>query len=159
MHRQNARMLNTCGRFDSTHGGILDVHGFLLACQAALHTSHTRNKRTLHTSTNTHTERHTTTQTTRHTFHAHTKHKHHDTFTRHGKTYHQVQTKCMMFFAWVVLLVDVDERDLCLLKMYFAVCCCTSRSKPTCLDHFTQSHVFCSACSSDRTQCASSCGK
>ena len=147
---ENARKLNTCGRFDSTHEGVWDVHGFFPRAKPR-HTPHRHTRaKNAHctpapTPTQDDTAHHTTTQNTRHTFHAHTTHKHHDTFTRHGKT-HQVQTKCVMtdwkFFLgstrgwctavlcwWSVGLVNsVDERDLCLLQMYFVVCCCNSRS-------------------------------
>ena len=60
---QNARMLNTCGRFAGTHGCVLNLHTetFLTytrvfsAFQAALHTTHTTQHTTPHTTHNAHT--------------------------------------------------------------------------------------------------------
>ena len=141
VYRQNARMLNTCGRLDSTHGGVLDVHGFSRVPSRATHTdTHAQQTHIAHQYQHPHrTTQHTTTQ----------KHKTHIARTHHTQTprhFHSTRENspspdkvCDDRF---VLVKSVDERDHCLLKMYFVVYCCNSRSQSTCLDHFTRSHLF-----------------
>ena len=75
VYGQNARMLNICGRFASTHGGVLILHtetfltytrGVFRVPSPATHRKHTH---ATHNTHNTHTHTHTT-----HTHYTHTQH-------------------------------------------------------------------------------------
>ena len=151
VHRQNARILNTCGRFDSTHGGVLNLHGFSPRAKPRHHT-HTRDKRTPHisTSTNTNTPRH---------FYS----------TRENSPSPDKvcddrlkALSCAVLCCWLIPLTsETFACTTCILSSVAAfhfpsrLVWITSLSPtfsgvPTCC-------VICSACFSDRTQCASSC--